>query len=44
MLATKTITFELREPGAKIAVKVIDQAGMKHMTVLNDPQVTMEQR
>ena len=44
MLVTKTIPFELREPGAKIAVKVIDQTGMKHMTVLNDPRLSMEQR
>ena len=38
MLTTKTIPFELREPGVKIAVKVIDQTGMEHMTVIDDPR------
>ena len=44
MLVTKTIPFELPEPAAKIAVKVINQTGMKHTTVLDDPRVTIEQR
>ena len=39
MLTTKTIPFELPEPGVKIAVKVIDQTGMEHMTVIDDPRV-----
>ena len=38
MLTTKTIPFELPEPGVKIAVKVIDQTGMEHMTVIDDPK------
>ena len=38
MLTTKTIPFELPEPGVKIAVKVIDQTGMEHMTVIDDPR------
>ena len=37
MLTTRTIRFELPEPGVKIPVKVIDQTGMKHMTVIDDP-------
>ena len=37
MLTTKTVPFELPEPGVKIAVKVIDQTGMEHMTVIDDP-------
>ena len=37
MLTTKTIPFELPAPGVKIAVKVIDQTGMEHMTVIDDP-------
>ena len=36
MLTTKTIPFELPERGVKIAVKVIDQTGMEHMTVIDD--------
>ena len=39
MLTTKTIPFELPETGVKIAVKVIDQTGMEHMTVIDDPRV-----
>ena len=42
MLTTKTIPFELPEPGVKIAVKVIDQTGMEHMTVIDDPRDQME--
>ena len=38
MLTTKTIPFELPEPGVKIAVKVIDQTGMEHMTVIDSPR------
>ena len=37
MLTTKTIPFELPNPGVKIAVKVIDQTGMENMTVIDDP-------
>ena len=37
MLTTTTIPFNLPEEGVKIAVKVIDQTGMEHMTVLDDP-------
>ena len=42
MLTTKTIPFELPEPGVKIAVKVIDQTGMEHMTVIDDPRDQVE--
>ena len=38
MLTTTTIPFELPEPGVKVAVKVIDQTGMEHMTVIDDPR------
>ena len=38
LLTTKTIPFELPAPGVKIAVKVIDQTGMEHMTVIDDPR------
>ena len=38
MLTTKTVPFELPEPRVKIAVKVIDQTGMEHMTVIDDPR------
>ncbi len=38
MLSTKTIPFELPVSGVKIAVKVIDQTGMEHMTVIDDPR------
>ena len=41
MLTTKSIPFELPEPGVKIAVKVIDQTGMEHMTVIDDPKQTL---
>ena len=43
MLTTKTIPFELPEPGVKIAVKVIDQTGMEHMTVIDDPKNLLKQ-
>ena len=39
----KTIPFELPEPGVKIAVKVIDQTGMEHMTMIDDPRHSVEQ-
>ena len=38
MLTATTIPFELSEPGVKIAVKVIDQTGMEHMTVIDNPR------
>ena len=38
MLSTTTIPFELPDPGVKIAVKVIDQTGMEHLTVIDDPR------
>ena len=38
MLSTTTIPFELPPAGVKIAVKVIDQTGMEHMTVIDDPR------
>ena len=41
MLTTKTVPFELPEPGVKIAVKVIDQTGMEHMTVIDDPRSSL---
>ena len=44
MLTNTTILFELPEAGVKIAVKVIDQTGMEHMTVIDHPrQVLGEQ-
>ena len=42
MLSTTTIPFELPEPGVKIAVKVIDQTGMEHMTVIDDPRAFIQ--
>ena len=44
MLTTKTIPFELPEPGVKIAVKVIDQTGMEHMTVIDDPRSVLPEK
>ena len=41
MLSTTTVPFELPPPGVKIAVKVIDQTGMEHMTVIDDPKRVM---
>ena len=38
MLSRTTIPFNLPPPGVKIAVKVIDQTGMEHMTVIDDPR------
>ena len=38
MLTMETIPFELPAPGAKIAVKVIDQTGMEHITVIDEPR------
>ena len=41
MLSTTTIPFELPESRVKIAVKVIDQTGMEHMTVIDDPRLVI---
>ena len=38
MLSTTTIPLELPPPEVKIAVKVIDQTGMEHMTIVDDPR------
>ena len=38
MLTNTTIPFDLPEEGVKIAVKVIDQFGMEHMTVIDEPR------
>ena len=38
MISTTTIPFDLSPLGVKIAVKVIDQTGMEHMTVIDDPR------
>ena len=38
MLTNTTIPFGLPEEGVKIAVKVIDQYGMEHMTVIDEPR------
>ena len=38
MLTNTTIPFDLPDEGVKIAVKVIDQYGMEHMTVIDDPR------
>ena len=37
METTTTVPFNLPVPGVKVAVKVIDQTGTKHMTILDDP-------
>ena len=37
MLSTTT-PFDLPPPGVKTAVKVIDQTGMEHMTVIDNPK------
>ena len=42
MLTNMTIPFDLPEEGVKIAVKVIDQTGMEHMTVIDDPRNMLE--
>ena len=42
MLTTTTIPFDLPEKGVKIAVKVIDQTGMEHMTVIDDPRALIQ--
>ena len=39
MLTTKTIPFDLPEPG----VKSIDQTGMEHVMVMDDPRHSVEQ-
>ena len=38
MLTNTTIPFDLPDEGVKIAVKVIDQYGMEHMTVVDEPR------
>ena len=38
MLTNTTIPFDLPDEGVKIAVKVIDQYGMEHMTVIDEPR------
>ena len=38
MLTNTTIPFDLPGEGVKIAVKVIDQYGMEHMTVIDEPR------
>ena len=43
MLTNTTIPFDLPEEGVKIAVKVIDQYGMEHMTVIDDPKKMLEE-
>ena len=42
MLTTTTIPFELPSQGVKIAIKVIDQTGMEHMTVIDDPREAIQ--
>ena len=42
MLTTKTAPFELPASGVKIAVKVIGQTGMEHMTVIDDPRIFIQ--
>ena len=44
MLTNTTIPFDLPEEGVKIAVKVIDQYGMEHMTVIDDPRGSIPTR
>ena len=38
MLTNRTVPFDLPEEGVKIAVKVIDQYGMEHMTIIDEPR------
>lgn len=38
MQTTETAPFLLPEQDAKIAVKVIDQTGTEHMTIIHDPR------
>ena len=38
MLTNTTIPFDLPDEGVKIAFKVIDQYGMEHMTVIDEPR------
>ena len=42
MLTNTTIPFDLPEEGVKIAVKVIDQYGMEHMRVIDEPRRIVE--
>ena len=44
MLTNGTIPFELPDPGVKIAVKVIDQTGMEHMAVIDEPRKMLDGR
>ena len=43
MLTNTTIPFDLPEEGVKIAVKVIDQYGMEHMTVIDEPRYALKE-
>ena len=38
MLTNTTISFDLPDEGVKIAVKVIDQYGMEHMAIIDEPK------
>ena len=42
MLSTTTILFELPPQVVKIAIKVIDQTGTEHITVIDDPRMILE--
>ena len=42
MLSNTTVPFELPPPGVKIAIKVIDQTGMEHMTVIDDTRTFIQ--
>ena len=42
MLSTTTILFELPPKVVKIAIKVIDQTGTEHITVIDDPRMILE--
>ena len=44
MLSNTTIPFDLPEEGVKIAVKVIDQYGVEHMTVIDEPRKMLDGR
>ena len=44
MLTTENILPELPEPRVKIAVKVIDQTGMEHMTASDEARRDMTNR
>lgn len=38
MQTTKSLAFDMPEPGVKVAVKVIDVTGMEHMVVIDNPR------